>query len=111
MAEKIRVGHVGAGWMGTELLEKLVLHPDVEVVGLIETYEPRCKEALACESISTSNTRSPRKASPAERLTAGVVLPEPPFRFTIAILLAGITIYVTPRREHLSRLQASLPKM
>ncbi len=33
MAEKIRVGHVGAGWMGVELLEKLVEHPDVEVAG------------------------------------------------------------------------------
>lgn len=46
MADKIRVGHVGAGWMGTELLEKQVLHPDVEVVGLVETSDDRRENAL-----------------------------------------------------------------
>ena len=38
----LRVGHIGAGWMGMELLEKLIEHPDVELAGL---FEP-CRENL-----------------------------------------------------------------
>ena len=34
MDNKIKFGVVGAGWMGTQLLEKVILNPDAELTGV-----------------------------------------------------------------------------
>ena len=38
--EKIRVGFIGVGNRGTQLLEMFMLSPDVEVAALCDVYEP-----------------------------------------------------------------------
>jgi hypothetical protein len=45
-------------------------------------------EAFPCGSRSTTNTRNPRSASAAPRLTAVVDLPTPPFWLAIAMMRA-----------------------
>jgi len=36
MSSKIKFGGIGAGWMGTELLEKVILNPDAELVSVFD---------------------------------------------------------------------------
>ena len=51
---------------------------------------PKPEVALPCGSKSTSSTLYPASVSPADRLTAVVVLPTPPFWFATATISAPV---------------------
>ena len=53
--KKIRVGFVGAGWMGSEQLRRLAAREDVEVVALCELNAERGQAVL--DEIGLKNTR------------------------------------------------------
>ena len=44
---KVKVGFVGAGWMGAVQLQRLTEREDVEILALFEKNEERGKEVLA----------------------------------------------------------------
>jgi len=47
MAAKVRVGFVGAGWMGGQLFDRLMNNPDAEILGLSEPNRERARQILS----------------------------------------------------------------
>ena len=47
MSDRVRMGFIGVGNRGTQLLEPFMAEPDVEVVALCDVYEPYLKRDRA----------------------------------------------------------------
>lgn len=52
--KKIKVGFVGAGWMGSQLLRRLSERPDVQIGALVEQNADRAKQVLSDLKLPTS---------------------------------------------------------
>ncbi len=54
MKSKIRIGFVGTGWMGEQLLNKIPLNPHAEVAAVYDVNEGRAKEVIERAGVDPS---------------------------------------------------------
>jgi predicted dehydrogenase len=97
MAEKkVKVGFVGAGWMGSQLLRRLSERPDVEIGALVERNADRARQVLGDLKLSPDLATAEYDKVISDKSIDAVVLASPN-RFhgpqSIAALKAGKHVF------------------